>query len=158
MLNIHLHGLAVSVRRQNSKRKRTLKSFWPARHALLHFHLVMILKSCQRIISQALSIPIIHSRKKQRSEEFEELKQFLSSTLSSFDKLASLPKYYGSEVQKCDQETLDVLHKIEFCNVSASDGYKLYKQLQEIRVRRERSRKTILKLQVLFYQLDCYPV
>ena len=69
-------------------------------------------------------------------QEFEELKQFLSSTLSSFDKLASLPKFYGSEVQKCDQETLDILHKIEFCNVSASDGYKLYKQLQEIRIRR----------------------
>ena len=45
-------------------------------------------------------------------QEFEELKQFLSSTLSSFDKLASLPKFYGSEVQKCDQETLDILHKI----------------------------------------------
>lgn len=59
-------------------------------------------------------------------QEFEELKQFLSST----------PKFYGSEVQKCDQETLDILHKIEFCNVSASDGYKLYKQLQEIRIRR----------------------
>ena len=73
-------------------------------------------------------------------QEFEELKQFLSSTLSSFDKLASLPKYYGSEVQKCDQETLDVLHKIEFCNVSASDGYKLYKQLQEIRVRRREAK------------------
>lgn len=73
-------------------------------------------------------------------QEFEELKQFLSSTLSSFDKLASLPKYYGSEVQKCDQETLDVLHKIEFCNVSASDGYKLYKQLQEIRIRRRNAK------------------
>lgn len=62
-------------------------------------------------------------------QEFEELKSFLSATLSSFDKLASLPRYYGAEVSKCDQETLDVLHKIEFCNVSASDGYKLYKQL-----------------------------
>ena len=37
---------------------------------------------------------------------------------------------------RSDQETLDILHKIEFCNVSASDGYKLYKQLQEIRIRR----------------------
>lgn len=33
-------------------------------------------------------------------QEFEELKSFLSATLSSFDKLASLPKYYGSEVSK----------------------------------------------------------
>lgn len=73
-------------------------------------------------------------------QEFEELKQFLSSTLSSFDKLASLPRYYGAEVSKCDQETLDVLHKIEFCNVSASDGYKLYKQLQEIRIRRRNAK------------------
>ena len=68
------------------------------------------------------------------------LKSFLSATLSSFDKLASLPRYYGSEVSKCDQETLDVLHKIEFCNVSASDGYKLYKQLQEIRIRRRNAK------------------
>ena len=73
-------------------------------------------------------------------QEFEELKQFLSATLSSFDKLASLPRYYGAEVSKCDQETLDVLHKIEFCNVSASDGYKLYKQLQEIRIRRRNAK------------------
>lgn len=73
-------------------------------------------------------------------QEFEELKSFLSATLSSFDKLASLPRYYGSEVSKCDQETLDVLHKIEFCNVSASDGYKLYKQLQEIRIRRRNAK------------------
>lgn len=29
-------------------------------------------------------------------QEFEELKSFLSATLSSFDKLASLPRYYGS--------------------------------------------------------------
>ena len=28
-------------------------------------------------------------------QEFEELKSFLSATLSSFDKLASLPRYYG---------------------------------------------------------------
>lgn len=73
-------------------------------------------------------------------QEFEELKSFLSATLSSFDKLASLPRYYGAEVSKCDQETLDVLHKIEFCNVSASDGYKLYKQLQEIRIRRRNAK------------------
>ena len=48
-------------------------------------------------------------------QEFEELKSFLSDTLSSFDKLA-------------------------FCNVSASDGYKLYKQLQEIRIRRRNAK------------------
>lgn len=66
----------------------------------------------------------------------EKMISFYGSITEETDKFISLPKYYGNVVKQCDLETLDVLHKIEFTNENVVNGFKRYKQLQDIRLRR----------------------
>ena len=82
-------------------------------------------------------------------QEFEELKSFLSATLSSFDKLASLPRYYGAEVSKCDQETLDAAMSARRMAISSINSFRKS-------VSAAGTQKTTSKLQVWCYQPGCW--
>lgn len=44
--------------------------------------------------------------------------------------------YYSNQVRSADLALEDLLHKIEFTNVGVVDGYKLYKAVQSMRLRR----------------------
>lgn len=53
-----------------------------------------------------------------------------------------------TEIQLCDQETQDLLHLIEFSNCHASDGYKLYKDLQITRRKRREFKEELEALKL----------
>lgn len=57
------------------------------------------------------------------------------------DVFVNYPKRFEENeegLKRCDQETQDLLHVIEFSNFSASEGYRLARELQEVRrLRRE---------------------
>ena len=44
--------------------------------------------------------------------------------------------YYSNQVRSADLALEDLLHKIEFTNVGVVEGYKLYKAVQSMRLRR----------------------
>lgn len=54
-------------------------------------------------------------------------------------------KYLERQLNIVDQEILDCLHYIEFCNLNAAQGYKAYKMIKDRRIRR-RSYKNELKI------------
>ena len=55
-----------------------------------------------------------------------------------FSKLIVIRDSLGDELSKIDLEIEDILHSIEFYNVNAYQGYKLYKLIQEKRIKRRR--------------------
>lgn len=79
------------------------------------------------------------------AQELESLKIFVDSMLAVSSLFIELPKYYGSVVRELDLETQDILHKIEFTNENVVNGFKRYKQLQDVR-RRRREAKDALEL------------
>lgn len=82
------------------------------------------------------------------AEMLQEMITFFEDLVKTTDKFISLPGYYGKAVKQCDMETLDILHKIEFTNENVVNGFKLYKQLQDVRLRRRKA-KDALEFSVL---------
>lgn len=68
--------------------------------------------------------------------ELERCLAFFRESLEIRKKLSTLRDYYAHVNSVADMETQDLLHKIEFCNENAANGYKLYKQLHDVRQRR----------------------
>lgn len=60
----------------------------------------------------------------------------------------SLLNYYSEMVRETDMETNDLLHKIEFSNLSAVDGYRMYKQLHDVRIRRRTAKDNLDMLEL----------
>ena len=55
----------------------------------------------------------------------------------------ALPKFYGGVVRDLDMETVDILHKIEFTNENVVNGFRRYKQLQDVRQRRRKAKDAL---------------
>lgn len=53
------------------------------------------------------------------------------------------------ELQGVEQEILDCLHYIEFCNLNASQGYSAYKMLKERRIKRRKIKNELAVLSVI---------
>lgn len=83
------------------------------------------------------------------AQELENLKIFVDSMLTVSSLFMELPRYYGGVVRTLDMETQDILHKIEFTNENVVNGFRRYKQLQDVRIRR-REAKDALELVSLF--------
>lgn len=66
----------------------------------------------------------------------EDMIAFYDQIVENTDKFCFLPGYFGGIVKQCDLETLDILHKVEFTNENVVNGFKRYKQMQEVRQRR----------------------
>lgn len=94
------------------------------------------------------NMPPILITAEEAAQELENLKIFVDSMLSVSPLFIELPKFYGKTVRDLDMETQDILHKIEFTNENVVNGFKRYKQLQDIRKRR-REAKDALELSSL---------
>ncbi|MBU5342300.1 hypothetical protein [Caldifermentibacillus hisashii] len=71
----------------------------------------------------------------------------------------NLPKRYDEvkrEIKQSELEIEDLEHVLEFSNFNASDGYKLAKELKEVRQRR-RTLKNELELLEVIKRLNSFP-
>jgi hypothetical protein len=76
-------------------------------------------------------------------------KELTDQIISIIDEAGNAYDSFSKEQSKFDKMTEDLLHKIELTSLSASDGYKLCKQLQDIRRGRREIKdemETLLKL------------
>ncbi len=87
-----------------------------------------------------------------RHLDFSELGDILSDIPSAISSLLTLYGQVDTAIERCnhiirdtDLETSDLLHKCEFSNPNAADGYKFFKEIQICRIRR-RNAKDMLKL------------
>jgi len=77
------------------------------------------------------------------SEELNNMKIFVDTMLQTAHLFVALPKFYGDLMRTLDMETQDILHKIEFTNENVVNGYKRYKQLQDVRIRRRDAKDSL---------------
>jgi 5-bromo-4-chloroindolyl phosphate hydrolysis protein len=81
----------------------------------------------------------------------------ISTTRNFLETLNTIEQDWGAwyeEVHKCDQETQDLLHEIELTKFEIQRGYKLSKQLQEVRQRRRDLKNTMEVMRTLKDFLD----
>lgn len=79
----------------------------------------------------------------------EQADKYVQELLASVDGVCEagrliedLISYYASQVSISDKAQEDLLHKIEFTNANAVEGFKLYKALHDLRVRRRKYKNT----------------
>lgn len=70
------------------------------------------------------------------SSLLSEMKVFYRTVIQKTEEFYGLVNYYGRILEEADLETLDLLHKIEMINQDVFNGYKTYKQLQDVRKKR----------------------
>lgn len=75
--------------------------------------------------------------------QLQSLIQFYKSTLETAKEFRKLHDYYNRIQSRTDKETNDFLHKIEFANENVVNGFKIYKQLQEVRQRRREAKDAL---------------
>jgi hypothetical protein len=82
----------------------------------------------------------------------------ISATKGFLEILNIVEQDWGSwiiGIQLCDKGTLDLLHEIELIKFDIQHGYKLCKQLQEVRLRRRKLKDTVELLRSIKDFLDC---
>lgn len=81
----------------------------------------------------------------------------VTTTKSFLETLNAIEKDWGSwidELKRCEEETQDLLHEIELTKFDASRGYRLCRDLQEVRQCRRRLKDEIEVVRVLKEFLD----
>ena len=79
----------------------------------------------------------------------ERLMQAISDMGDMTFLLRQVNKFYALEMQRIDLTQEDLLHKIEFTKAGAVEGYKLYKRLHELRIRRREIKDVMDKLKLI---------
>jgi hypothetical protein len=81
--------------------------------------------------------------------------QYLHSIVSIFDKVNSTYELNLSVINQCDREIVDLEHEIELApDMNASEGYKAYKELRDVRRKRRTAKEEneLLKDTYEFFQ------
>ncbi|GAB6170573.1 hypothetical protein JCM15765_00510 [Paradesulfitobacterium aromaticivorans] len=81
----------------------------------------------------------------------------VTTTKNFLDILNTIEKDWGSwvdELKRCEEETQDLLHEIELTKFDASRGYRLCRDLQEVRQRRRQLKDEMDVARVLKEFLD----
>lgn len=116
---------------------------------------VFKLRRCENIEKEGNikppDIEEIHNNTEKVSEN-ENVKRWLDklSTLNGFAEDANKRRIeLLSDLSNVDKELTDISHYIEFSNLNASQGYKVYKMEKERRVRRRSIKNEILMLNII---------
>lgn len=72
--------------------------------------------------------------------------EIMDSLEMDFDLLVKRKKYLELELLEIEREITDIYHAIEFYNLDAAKGYKIYKLMQERLVRRRKNKDDIMKI------------
>ncbi len=75
-----------------------------------------------------------------------DIEQFMDNLEASFDLLVRRKKFLDVELLAIEREITDIYHAMEFYNLDAPKGHKLYKMMQERLHRRRRNKDEALKI------------
>lgn len=79
-----------------------------------------------------------------------EVDEIISTIENGFKKLAEYKRTIGNKHSYIEKEICDIEHAAEFFNLNASEGFMIYKMLQNARKERRKIKDDILKLQIAF--------
>jgi len=73
----------------------------------------------------------------------------VSSILALYGQIDTAIEYCNHTIRNTDLETSDLLHKCEFSNPNAADGYKFFKEIQICRIRRRKAKDMLQLLEII---------
>lgn len=77
-----------------------------------------------------------------------EIDEIISTIENGFKRLAECKRTMGSKHSNIEKEICDIEHAAEFFNLNASEGFMIYKMLQNARKERRKIKDDILKLKI----------
>lgn len=81
--------------------------------------------------------------------QFEELCDFIKEFEHMYFHMISSKPRLEKELEQYEDEQQDIIHAIEFRARNASDGYKMYKKLHELRNNRRKIKDSLLVIEIL---------
>lgn len=102
-------------------------------------------------LNKPLPVPVCVASEAHAQAMIEALPQRIEELGQAADMVPVLTNYFAARQKTADLETIDLLHKIEFTELDVVSGFLIYRQLQEVRLRRRRA-KDSLELLSLFQE------
>lgn len=102
----------------------------------MNSHFVRVFKEVPREDVQIIDADCLGFTEESAAIELDSCLAFFREAQEITKRISVLRDYYSHLNSVTDMESQDLLHKIEFSNENAANGYKLYKQLQTVRLRR----------------------
>lgn len=84
------------------------------------------------------------------STSYKNIQSFIDLVLTTEEKKNEL----SAELSKYDAEINDILHAAEFYTLNAAQGYKIYKQLHNVRIKRRQVKDEIAMINLLSSAVD----
>lgn len=82
--------------------------------------------------------------------EIQEIKNRVSDFEKFLEKLKAQKQECYNRVGVCDKKLVDIMHKAEFYNLNAADGYEVYRQLRDVRRERRIAKNKIAAINAIF--------
>lgn len=112
-----------------------------------------------QVDDQPVTVTKVKTKKKKVKEisaitetfEFDDkaIREHILSAVNEIKRMQEHREYLTDMVRKADLETSDIMHYLEFNKLSASEGYKISKQLTEIRQRRRKYKDMLGLLDIM---------
>ena len=96
----------------------------------------------------------VSSKTSPEPQELNPTPSTTSSVISYLVNLQNRHQYLEDQLAKCNAETQDVLHYIEFNKLNAFQGFKIYKLLKEIRIDRRVIKDELAQVEAILSQLN----
>lgn len=84
------------------------------------------------------------------NSEIQEIKNKVSDFEKFLETLKTQKQECSHKLEICDKKLLDIMHKAEFYNLNAADGYEIYRQLRDVRRERRAAKDKIIAIDAVF--------
>ena len=81
--------------------------------------------------------------------EFEDVIKLLTECEQFVNNIVSNKEYLNAKLTTIEKEQTDLEHAIEFYNLNACEGFKLYKKLKEVRLERRKIKDSLTVISIL---------
>lgn len=88
------------------------------------------------------------------NSEIQEIKSKVSDFEKFLEKLKTQRQECYDKVGVCDKKLVDIMHKAEFYDLNAADGYEVYRQLRDVRRERRVAKNKIAAINAIFEDND----
>ena len=88
------------------------------------------------------------------NNEIQEIKDKISDFEKFLETLKAQRQECYNKVGVCDKKLVDIMHKAEFYDLNAADGYEVYRQLRDVRRERRVAKNKIAAINAIFEDND----
>lgn len=142
-----------AIRFDNKNKANNFASVMPRTFKNLGYHI-------KEVVTQKQEVPKIPeiSHKKifatvndvVNNSEIQGIKNKVSDFEKFLEELKTQKQKCYNKVRVCDKKLADIMHKAEFYNLNAADGYEVYRQIRDVRRERRIAKNKIAAINAIF--------